>query len=90
MRVAVRHHGNDIGPARVIAQWDHPRRQLEQRPLEDLAGLRGGPRDLAGPLDLAVTAHVKLEEPLAEMGMPHHCEVVVEAGAKPHDVGGGS
>ena len=88
MRVTVRHHGDDIRPARIIAQRDYSCRQLQQGPLEDLAGLRGGPRGLAGPLDLAVAAHIELEEPLAEMGMSHHYEVVVEVRAEPHDVGG--
>ena len=74
MHVEVRHHGDDVGLARIVAQRDHSHRQPKQRPL-------GG---LAGP---AVAVHVKLKKPLAEMGVPHHREVVLQTRTKPHDVG---
>ena len=69
--------------ARVVAQWDHSRRQPKQRRLDGLAGLLGS----ASPLSPAVVTHLELEEPLAKMSMPHHREVVLQARAEPHDVG---
>ena len=80
-----RHHGDDGGLARVVAQRDHLRWQPEQRPA-DLASLDGF-LGLAGPLGPAALIDLEMKKPLAEVGVLQHREVVIQTGAEPHDVG---